>query len=58
MNTEKMIGFEEFADWHSPDGEVIDSKLAEAYEVYKRLFTEGGKEFADDKICGHEVWDE
>ena len=34
------------------------AQLKQAYEVYKRLFTEGGKEFADDKICGHEVWDE
>lgn len=56
MEQEKLIGFENFCEWHNPDGVVTDSKLIEAYEVYKKLYAEGGREFADDEICGHPVW--
>jgi len=54
---EKLINFEEFSEWHNPDGQVTDSKLSEGYEVYKNLFAENGKDFADETICGHEIWD-
>lgn len=55
---EKMIGYDDFANWHTANGTdtVNDATLRAAYEVYKILFAEGGKEFADDKICGHPVW--
>lgn len=47
----------DFGEWHNPDGAVSEKKLAEAYEIYKSLFTQGGKDYADDKICGHPVWE-
>jgi hypothetical protein len=55
---EKMIGYDDFANWHTANGTdtVNDATLRAAYEVYKILFAEGGKESADDKICGHPVW--
>lgn len=52
-----MINFEEFCEWHNPDNTISEDKLREAYEVYKSLFVDGNKDFADDKICGHPVWD-
>jgi hypothetical protein len=55
---EKMIGYDDFANWHTAYGtDTVDAPtLKAAYEVYKILFAEGGKEYADDKICGHPVW--
>jgi len=54
----KLISFEDFTDWHTAHGleYIAPETLRAAYEVYIKLFNQGGKDFADDQICGHEVW--
>ena len=53
-----LISFEDFTDWHTAQGSdyIAPETLRAAYEIYTQLFNQGGKEFADDQICGHKVW--
>ena len=55
---EKLIRYDDFVNWHTANGtdSVNDATLKAAYEIYKKLLADGGKEYADDKICGHPVW--
>ena len=53
-----MISYEDFKSWHTDKGNdaVEEKTLQEAYTIYTVLYKEGGQEYADDKICGHSVW--
>ena len=53
-----MISYNDFKSWHTANGnDVVEEKtLREAYYLYTMLYNAGGKDYADDKICGHSVW--
>jgi len=53
-----LLTFEDFCDWHTASGteKVSIELLKEAYNIYKELLDYAGKDYADDKICGHPIW--
>ena len=50
--------YEEFVEWHTAHGneDVPEKLLKRMWILYTALVEEFGKEYADDKICGHEGW--
>jgi len=55
-----MINYDDFKDWHTANrlDHISDKTIKKAYYIYTMLYNIGGKEYADDKICGHPIWNE
>ena len=53
-----MMTYEEFRDWHTANGldTVSDTIMRAAYEVYRVMYIMYGTDYANDNICGHDVW--
>ena len=54
----QIISYDDFKDWHTAHGtdQVNNDLMLRAYAIYINLVKDHGKEYADDAICGHEVW--
>lgn len=57
--TTTIISYKDFVAWHTAHGtdDIPEEILQRAYKIYCNLAAEHGIETADEKICGHEVWE-
>jgi len=53
-----MITYDEFKNWHTANGldTVSYPVMLAAWEVYRTMYIMHGADYANEKICGHEVW--